>query len=84
MDFALLPPEINSALMYAGPGSASMLAAAVAWDELSAELYATASAYESVIATLTAGPWIGPASAAMAGACGRPVRGLVASYRAQG
>lgn len=68
MDFALLPPEVTSALMYAGPGSGSMLAAAVAWDELSAELHSTAGAYESVVTTLTAGPWIGPASAAMAAA----------------
>lgn len=68
MDFALLPPEINSALMYAGPGSGSMVAAAAAWDEVSAELYSTASAYQSVITTLTAGPWIGPAAAAMAAA----------------
>ncbi|KQH80433.1 hypothetical protein AO501_15640 [Mycobacterium gordonae] len=68
MDFALLPPEINSALMYAGPGSGPMLGAAAAWDELSAEMYATASSYQSVITSLTAGPWIGPASAAMAAA----------------
>ncbi|WP_205878497.1 PPE family protein, SVP subgroup [Mycobacterium camsae] len=68
MDFALLPPEINSTLMYAGPGSGSMVAAAVAWDDLSAELYSTASAYQSVITALTAGPWIGPAAAAMAAA----------------
>lgn len=68
MDFALLPPEINSALMYAGPGSGPMLGAAAAWDALSAEMYATASSYQSVITSLTAGPWIGPASAAMAAA----------------
>ena len=34
MDFGALPPEINSARMYAGPGSAPMLAAATAWDDL--------------------------------------------------
>lgn len=68
MDFALLPPEINSALMYAGPGSGSMLAAAAAWDELSGELYAMASSYQSVVTALTAGPWVGPASAEMAAA----------------
>jgi len=34
LDFAALPPEINSGLMYAGPGSGPMLAASVAWDAL--------------------------------------------------
>ncbi|WP_423203307.1 PPE domain-containing protein, partial [Mycobacterium intracellulare] len=28
MDFGALPPEFNSARMYSGPGSASMMAAA--------------------------------------------------------
>ncbi|WP_242660760.1 PPE domain-containing protein, partial [Mycobacterium alsense] len=28
MNFSVLPPEINSARIFAGPGSASMLAAA--------------------------------------------------------
>ena len=38
MDFGALPPEINSARMYAGPGSTPMLAAASAWDQVAAEL----------------------------------------------
>jgi PPE-repeat protein len=68
MDFASLPPEINSGLMYAGPGSGPMLAAAAAWDGLAAELYSTANSYQSVISGLTAGPWLGPSSASMAAA----------------
>ncbi|OBJ85463.1 PPE family protein, SVP subgroup [Mycobacterium asiaticum] len=68
MDFALLPPEINSTRIYTGPGSGSLLAAAAAWDEVATELYAAASAYQSVISTLTAGPWTGPSSAAMVAA----------------
>ncbi len=32
LDFAMLPPEINSARMYAGAGSGPMLAAASAWN----------------------------------------------------
>ena len=43
MDFATLPPEINSARMYAGPGPGPMLAAASAWDALAAELQSTAA-----------------------------------------
>jgi hypothetical protein len=31
MDFGALPPEINSARMYSGAGSAPLLAAASAW-----------------------------------------------------
>ncbi|MDD4867529.1 MAG: PPE domain-containing protein, partial [Mycobacterium sp.] len=38
MFFGLLPPEVNSARMYAGPGSGSMLTAAEAWDGLAAQL----------------------------------------------
>lgn len=68
MDFGIYPPEVNSGRMYAGPGSGPMLAAATAWDDLAAELYTTASSYQSVISTLTAGPWQGPSSAAMAAA----------------
>ena len=70
MDFAILPPEINSGRMYAGPGSEPMLAAAAAWDGLAIELQATAASYGSVISGLTAGPWLGPASAVMAAAAG--------------
>ncbi|ORX15815.1 hypothetical protein AWC27_19250 [Mycobacterium szulgai] len=68
MDYGALPPEINSARMYSGPGSGSLLSAAAAWDGLAAELGATASGYASVIAELTSGPWIGPAAAAMVSA----------------
>jgi PPE-repeat protein len=68
MDYAVLPPEINSARIYAGPGSGPMLAAASAWETLAAELHSTATSYQSAIAELTAGPWLGPAAATMAAA----------------
>jgi PPE-repeat protein len=68
MDFAVLPPEINSGRMYVGPGSGPMLTAAAAWEALSIELQSIASSYQSAIAGLTAGPWLGPTSATMAAA----------------
>ena len=66
MDFGFLPPEINSARMYSGPGSVPLLAAAGSWDSLAAELDITAESYESVLSGLTSLHWRGPASAAMA------------------
>src|ERR1700742_4851565 len=68
MDFATLPPEINSARMYAGPGPGPMLAAASAWDGLAAELQSTAASYRAAISELTGGPWLGSSSASMAAA----------------
>ena len=68
MDFATLPPEINSARMYAGPGAGPMLAAASAWDALAAELQSTAASYRASIAELTGGPWLGASSAEMTAA----------------
>lgn len=68
LDFATLPPEINSARMYSGAGSAPMLAAASAWHGLSAELRASALSYSSVLSTLTGEEWHGPASASMTAA----------------
>lgn len=68
MDYGLLPPEINSGRMYAGPGPESMVAAAAAWDGLAAELRATAAAYTSAITGLTDESWQGPSAAAMSAA----------------
>jgi PPE-repeat protein len=68
MDFATLPPEVNSARMYAGPGPGPMLAAASAWDGLAVELQSTAASYRAAISELTGGPWLGSSSASMAAA----------------
>jgi PPE-repeat protein len=68
MDFAFLPPEINSGRMYTGPGAAPMLDAAAAWDDLSVELSSTAASYASEVDGLTGGPWQGPSSTSMAAA----------------
>ncbi|CAM2859901.1 PPE family protein [Mycobacterium intermedium] len=66
MDFGALPPEINSLRMYSGPGSAPMLAAMTAWDEVAAEMHLAATAYDSIISTLISDGWLGSASTAMA------------------
>jgi PPE-repeat protein len=68
IDYGALPPEINSARMYAGAGSGPMLAAAGAWDVLAEELSLTAAAVDMTIADLTSGPWRGPSATAMAAA----------------
>src|SRR5580693_7473439 len=68
IDYAVLPPEINSARMYSGPGSTPMLAAGVAWSQLAAEMRSAAASYSSVISGLTSGSWLGPTSASMAAA----------------
>lgn len=68
LDFGALPPEINSARMYAGQGPGSMLAAAASWQSLAAELNSAAANYRSVVSGLTSGPWTGPTSTTMAAA----------------
>ena len=73
MDFGTLPPEINSARMYSGPGSGPLLAAATGWQGLAAELDSAAASYGAVISRMTALSWHGPASASMAAAAARYV-----------
>ena len=68
LDFGALPPEINSARMYMGPGSSSFQVAASAWNGLAAELQSAAQGYETTITQLASDEWNGPASAAMASA----------------
>jgi PPE-repeat protein len=68
VDFGALPPEINSARMYTGPGSSSLQAAASAWNGLAAELQSAAQGYETTITQLSSDEWNGPASTAMASA----------------
>jgi PPE-repeat protein len=79
MDFGALPPEINSGRMYSGPGSAPMLDAATAWENLASELYSAAASYSSVITGLTDGSWRGPASTSMAAAAATYVAWMNAS-----
>jgi PPE-repeat protein len=68
MLFPWLPPEVNSALMFAGAGPGPLLASAAAWDALAADLSGAASSFDSVISGLTSGLWTGPSSLSMAAA----------------
>ncbi|BBY24883.1 PPE family protein, SVP subgroup [Mycobacterium stomatepiae] len=66
MDFAALPPEITSTLVWSGPGSAPLMAAAAAYANLGAEVSTTATSWESIITTLTTDVWTGGGSSAAA------------------
>jgi PPE-repeat protein len=63
--FAWLPPEINSALIFAGAGAAPLLAAAAAWDGLAEDLASSATSFGSVASDLVANSWQGASSTAM-------------------
>jgi PPE-repeat protein len=82
LDFGALPPEINSGRIYAGPGSAPLLAAASAWDALASELQTTAASYASTITELTSSGWQGPSSVAAADAAA-PYTAWLSSTAAQ-
>jgi PPE-repeat protein len=51
--------------MYAGAGAGPLLAAATAWDGLGSQLGLATASYQSLLAELTGGPWLGPASRSM-------------------
>lgn len=79
VDFGTLPPEINTARMYSGPGSRSLLTAATTWQRLADHLHDAATKYlisaglldglrgpAAVQAGDTAAPYIGWLQAAAA------------------
>ena len=68
LDFAGIPPEINSALMYSGAGSGPLMAAAASYNNLAAELSTTATSWESIITNLTTESWRGAGSVGAAAA----------------
>ncbi|HME79425.1 MAG TPA: PPE family protein [Mycobacterium sp.] len=68
MSFSLIPPEINSALMFSGAGSGPLMEAAAAWNSLAADLESTATQYQTLVTNLVTGSWLGPSSARMASA----------------
>ncbi|CAJ1498267.1 PPE family protein [[Mycobacterium] kokjensenii] len=79
MDYGALPPEINSARMYAGAGAGSLLASATAWHEVAAELNSAAAAYGSVVEGLISGAWTGTSAVTMAAAAGPYITWLAAT-----
>jgi PPE-repeat protein len=79
LDFSWLPPEINSARIFAGAGSGPLFVAASAWDGLAADLSASAASFDSVISGLANGTWAGPASVSMAAAAAPYVAWLSAA-----
>jgi PPE-repeat protein len=68
LDFGALPPEVNSGRLYAGPGSAPIMAAASAWQAMAGQLETVVRGYSAVISGLQGDSWSGNAASAMANA----------------
>lgn len=70
------PPEVHSALLCAGPGPVSLVAAAAGWSSMSAQYASVADELSVVVARMGVGAWQGP-SAELCGGCSYAVCGVV-------
>lgn len=82
VDYGLVPPEINSERIHAGPGAGSFLAAAEAWGRISDGLDEAADGFRGVTALLNCG-WQGTAAIAMTQAAA-PYLGWLSGTAAKG